>query len=80
VEAGTLIDVIIDQSLSSETNRPGDRFDASVASPVIVGDRVAIPAGAKASGTFTEAESAGRVRGSAALEMKLDSVTVCGLT
>jgi hypothetical protein len=80
VEDGTVIEVTIDQSLSSKTNKPGDHFDASVVSPVVVGDVVAVPAGAKASGTITAAESAGRVKGSAALGMRLDSVTVRGVT
>ena len=46
----------------------------------MVGDIVAIPVGSKVSGTITEAQSAGKVQGKATLGMKLDSVTVRGLT
>ncbi|MBZ5698372.1 MAG: hypothetical protein LAN18_07460 [Acidobacteriia bacterium] len=80
VGTGTVIEVTIDQSLSSKTNNPGDHFDASVVSPVTVDDIVVVPAGTKASGTITETKSAGRVQGSAALKMRLDSFTVQGVT
>jgi hypothetical protein len=80
VQSGTVIEITVDQNLSSATAKPGDRFDASVASPIVVGDVVAIPAGANVSGTVTTAQSAGRVSGSAALGLQLDSVTVRGTT
>jgi hypothetical protein len=80
VDAGTVIAVRIDQPLSSKTNNPGDRFDASVAAPVVVGDRQVIPSGARASGTVTVAKSAGRFKGHAALGLTLDSITVNGQT
>jgi hypothetical protein len=80
VNAGTVIDVTVDQLLSSKTNKPGDKFDASVASPVVVADSVIIPTGAKVSGTVTAAESAGKMTGNASLGLRLDSVTVNGMT
>jgi hypothetical protein len=78
IEAGTPIVVTADQSISSKTSRDGDSFDASVAEPVMVGDKVAIPRGAKAIGTVTESKSAGRFKGSASLAVTLSSVTVNG--
>jgi hypothetical protein len=78
IDAGTVIAVTIDQSISSRTNNAGDHFDASVASPVTVDGRKVIPAGAKCSGTVTQAKSAGRFKGGAELGVSLDSVTVKG--
>ena len=80
LEAGTAIQVTVDQSVSSKTNNAGDRFEASIAAPVIVGGKQVIPSGATTSGTVTVAKSAGRFRGNAELALTLTSVTVDGKT
>jgi hypothetical protein len=78
VDAGTTIEVTVDQSVSSKTSNPGDHFDASLAAPVMVGDRQVIPAGARAVGTVTDAKSAGKFKGNAAISVTLDAVKVNG--
>lgn len=78
VDAGTVIQVSLDQSISSESSNQGDHFDASVAEPVVVGGKVVIPKDARASGTVVLAKSAGRFKGNAELGLRLDSVTVRG--
>jgi hypothetical protein len=78
VKAGNKIVITADESVSSKTSNSGDRFDASIAEPVVVGDRVVIPKGAKATGTVTEAKSAGKFKGNAAITVTLRSVTVHG--
>jgi hypothetical protein len=80
VDAGTAISVTVDQSVSSKTNNPGDHFDASLAAPVMVGEKQVIPSGAKARGTVTVAKSAGKFKGNAELGVTLASVTVNGET
>lgn len=80
VDAGTGIAVTIDQSISSRNSNPGDRFDASLAVPVIVDGKQVIPSGAKATGEVTVAKSAGRFKGSAELALTLRSVVVNGRT
>lgn len=80
VDAGTVIRVTVDQSVSSKTSNPGDHFDASLAAPVMVGDKQVIPSGAKARGKVTLAKSAGKFKGNAELGVTLDSVTVNGET
>src|SRR5579864_4205880 len=45
VDAGTPIEVTVDESVSSKTSNPGDHFAASLAAPVMVGDKVVIPVG-----------------------------------
>src|SRR5579863_4595602 len=67
IPAGTEIVVTADQAVSSKDSNSGDHFDASLAEPVVVGDKVVIPKGAKASGTVTDAKSAGRFKGNAAI-------------
>ncbi len=78
VDAGTDITVTADQAVSSKTNNSGDHFEASIAEPVVVGDKVVIPKGAKAVGTVTDAKSAGRFKGNAAITITLSSVMVDG--
>jgi len=78
VKAGNKIVITADESVSSKTSNSGDHFDASVAEPVVVGDRVIIPKGSKATGTVTDAKSAGKFKGNAAITVTLRSVTVHG--
>jgi len=78
VNAGKEIVITADQSVSSKTSNPGDFFNASIAEPVMVNDRVVIPKGSKAKGTVTEAKSAGKFKGNAAITLTLSSVTVHG--
>jgi hypothetical protein len=78
VKAGNKIVITADESVSSKTSNSGDRFDASIAEPVVVGDRVVIPKGAKATGTVIDAKSAGKFKGNAAITVTLRTVTVHG--
>jgi len=78
VDAGTILAVTLNQSISSKTNNEGDRFDALLAAPVNVDGKEILPAGAKVSGTVTLAHSAGRFQGHAALGVTLNSITVNG--
>jgi len=78
VRTGKEIIVTADQMLSSKDNNSGDRFDASLAEPIIVGDRVVIPKGAKVTGTVTEAKDAGRFKGNASLTVTLSTVMIKG--
>jgi len=78
VHAGTEIVVTADQPVSSKDNNSGDHFEASLAEPVVVGDKVVIPRGAIARGTVTEAKSAGRFKGNAEISVTLSSLKVNG--
>ena len=80
VEAGTTLPVTIDQAISSKDNASGDRFEASLAAPVVVNGKEVIPGGAKVTGTVMLAHSAGRFKGNASLEVTLSSITVHGKT
>ena len=63
VPAETEIAVVLDQTVSSKTSRPGDKFTATVESPVEVEGKVAIPKGARAEGVVNDAKAAGRFKG-----------------
>src|SRR5260370_28236170 len=62
VPAESVIAVVLDQTISSKSSRPGDRFSATVESPVEVEGKVAIPKGARAEGIVIDAKAAGRFK------------------
>jgi len=76
IPAGTSIRVSIGQTLSSKTSQPGDSFNATVTSPVVVDGETVIPSGAAASGTVVDAKALGRFKGGAVLSVRLDAVRV----
>lgn len=71
---GTQVAVRLEQSLSSETARPEDRIDASVAAPVRVDGIVVIPAGTGVQGTVRNVEAARRPARGGRLELSFDSL------
>ncbi|HWZ83149.1 MAG TPA: hypothetical protein VNW47_11015 [Terriglobales bacterium] len=74
----TSIRVTLDQALTSNQSRPGDRFDATVAEPISVSDKVVIPQGAHVRGVVVDARESGRLRGRARLQLALQSIEVDG--
>lgn len=58
IPAGTGIKVSITAKVSSETAQPGESWSGTVVDNVIIGDRVAIPAGSVVTGTVTGVSSA----------------------
>ena len=78
VPTGAVITVRLGQSVGSKISQPGETFTATVATPVEIGGRTAIPAGASASGTVVDAKPLGRFKGGAVLEVRLDSINING--
>jgi hypothetical protein len=78
IEPGTVLTVTIDQTVSTKENSAGDRFAASLAEPVTVDGREILPIGTRATGTITQAESAGHIKGGAILALTIDSLTIHG--
>jgi hypothetical protein len=78
VPAGTSIAVRLGETLSTKNNSKGDTFSATVAQPVTVDGKVAIPKGAEASGTVTESVPLGKFKGGARLQIVLKSISVDG--
>jgi hypothetical protein len=78
VPAGTTLTVRVGQALSSKTSQSGQTFLATLAQPVSVGGKTAIPAGSTVSGTVVSAKSKGKIKGEGELSLALTSVTVNG--
>jgi len=77
VPAGTAVKVAVTAQVSSETAQPGDTWSGTVQEPVIVGDRIVIPAGSSVTGVVTGVK--GAEKGSRAfLVLAVKSVEVKG--
>ena len=71
IPAGTWITVRVDQPLSSDHNKVGDYFRATIVQPVVMNGLVIAPRGQSVTGTVTEAQKAGRVEGTSRLGLEL---------
>jgi hypothetical protein len=76
VSAQSVIGLQMETSVSSENARLEDEVVARVTRDVKVGDRVAIPAGARAQGEVTLVERGGRVRERARLGIRFTSIVL----
>lgn len=80
VPAGTVLTVTIDQALSSKSAKAGQIFLATLAQPISVRGRPALPKGATASGTVISAKAKGKLKGQGELSIALTSISVGGHT
>jgi hypothetical protein len=78
VPTGKVLTVTLDQTINSKIANNGDSFAASLAEPVTVDADVVLPTGTKVRGTIVTAQSAGKFKGNALLQLTLDSVSVNG--
>jgi len=80
VPAGTVLTVKTGQALGSKTSKTGQTFLATLAQPVSVGGRAALPAGSTVSGTVVTATEKGKIKGEGQLDLALTSISVGGHT
>jgi hypothetical protein len=80
VPSGTTLTITVGQALSSKTSQTGQTFIGTLAQPVSVGGKTAIPAGSTVAGTVVAAKSKGKIKGQGELTLTLTSITVRGQT
>ena len=80
IPAGTAVHIRLAQSVDTKRSRAGDRFPATLDSPIIIGDRVVVPKGTPFTGHITESRQSGRLKGRASLGLELDSFQLRGKT
>ena len=76
IPAGTSITVRLQQQLSSASAVPGQRFEAVVDEPVVLGDQIVVPVGAVAEGHVIVSHHSGRLHRPGKLGLTLDKITV----
>ena len=74
VPSGTTLQVRLRQAVSSKTNQAGDRFESRLEEDLKVDGHLLAPAGTLVSGTITEAEKSGKVKGRARMSLRLDEI------
>jgi len=80
VPAGTVLTVRTGQALSSKTSTAGQTFMATLAQPISVDGRPALPKGATVSGSVVSAQAKGKIKGEGELSLTLTSISVGGHT
>lgn len=78
IPAGTEIQVMLDQGLSSETANVEDRVEASTVAAIQVNGRTVVPAGATLSGIVSEVRSNKRMRKDGFLKLEFNTLTLDG--
>lgn len=78
IPAGTRLDVILGQRLSTETNQVGDTFEATLVRPVVISGETVLEQGATVTGRITNLQRPGRTTGVAKLTLTLIGVYASG--
>jgi hypothetical protein len=80
VPAGTALTIKLGQALGSKSSQSGQTFLATLAQPVSVKGKTALPAGSTASGTVVSAKAKGKFKGEGELVLALTSISIKGQT
>lgn len=74
VPAGTRVPLVMVNSVSSKHSQVGDSVYLQSVYPVVVGERILIPAGTHVSGSVTNSKRPGRVKGRGTLGIRLEQL------
>jgi hypothetical protein len=80
VPARTALYVTLNQALSSDQNKPGDRFEATTSEGIVIDNKTVIPQGAQVEGVVVDARRSGKLTGRARLRLFPETVAVDGTT
>jgi hypothetical protein len=80
IPAGTMISVRTIDAIDSDTNRIGDRFQASLQEPIEIDGVTVAPKGADVYGRLSEAQEAGHLAGRSQLKLELTGIVIDGRT
>jgi hypothetical protein len=76
LDPGSKIVVRTITALTTKTAKAGDRFEASLEQPLMVGDRIIAPKGASAFGQVTVSDPSGKLKGSSYLGVQLTAIAL----
>jgi hypothetical protein len=79
IPAGTALHVRLEQTVDTRRNRPGDRFEATLISPVEVDGQLILPRGTPFEGHVTQSSPSGHLKGRAILAVELDAFRLNGV-
>ena len=76
VDAGTRVLLRLTNAVNTKHTAAGDRVYLETMVPVFVNGLLVIPRGSNVTGTITESQRAGRVKGRSALNLRFESITL----
>ncbi len=76
VPPGTRVPLVLHNAVSTRSALPGDPVYLETTFPVLVGGRIAVPAGSYVSGELVAARRAGRVKGRAEIQVRLNTLVL----
>jgi hypothetical protein len=71
---GTVLNMTLDTELTTKTAVAGDRFVATLSEPILVGNRVAVPAGAVVHGHVASSQQPGKLSGRGMMVLAFDEL------
>src|SRR5512137_1841284 len=75
---GTVIQLELNDHLSSKLNREGDTFTASVTTPLYVSEHLVVPKGSLVTGNISRIIRPGRFKGKAVMNLVFQSIRIPG--
>jgi len=76
IPAGTILNVRVNDFLSSDKNKVGDHFTAELERPIVVNGWVVAQRGQTLEGQVKDAKKAGRVKGTSELDLELTDLSI----
>jgi hypothetical protein len=74
IPSGTVLRILLIDSLGSDTSSAGESFMASLAEPVVIDGATLLPTGTKVRGRVIAAKESGRVKGLATIRLALTDI------
>lgn len=74
VPSGTRLPLILHNAVTTRNAKPGDPVYLESLFPVVINDRILIPAGSYVQGEITEAKRPGKVKGTGEIRLRIDSM------
>ncbi len=78
IASGTPVTIRTTNELSTKTATTGERFSASLETPLKAGGKVVAPKGAEVEGVIENSDQGGRVKGVASLSLRVERIAIRG--
>jgi hypothetical protein len=78
IDSGTVLSIRMIDPIDSDRNQIGDRFHATLDTPISVNDQIVLPQGADVEGRVAELRSSGHFTGQSQIALELTTVSVNG--
>jgi hypothetical protein len=74
VPSGTRLPLVMDNAVTTRNAKPGDPIYLETVFPIVINDRILIPAGTYVQGEITDAKRPGKVKGTGEIRLRLNTM------